>query len=234
MLLHIKNLSAGYGDMHVLASVSMEVDAREMVALIGPNGAGKSTILKSIYGLTTKTGGQIIFAGEDIMRASVHTLLEQGIGYVPQGRLVFSTLTVEENLAMGGYLINHKETLVHHRALVYELFPVLFEKRNERAGNLSGGQQQQLAIGRALMMKPKLLLLDEPSLGLSPKLTHEVFETFVRLKEEGIGLMVVEQNVRLALRYANRGYLLTNGRVRFSGSASQLANARVMHEAYLA
>ncbi len=233
MLLHIENLSAGYGDLQVLQNVSLCVGTGEMVVLIGPNGAGKSTVLKSIFGLTTKTSGRILFDDQDVTCLPPHSLIEQGIGFVPQGRMVFPSLTVEENLEIGGYLINHKETLRVNQQQVYKTFPVLREKQKELAGNLSGGQQQQLAIGRALMTRPKLLMLDEPSLGLSPKLMHEVFEVLQHIREEGTTMLIVEQNVRLALRYVDRGYLLSNGKIQMEGSAEQLGKEGVMHAAYL-
>lgn len=231
--MHIENLSAGYGDLHVLEDVNLVVDSSEMVVLIGPNGAGKSTVLKSVYAMTTKTAGRILFDGIDITHLPTHGLIEQGVGYVPQGRQVFSSLTVEENLEIGGYLLDHKETCRANLQHVYETFPVLCEKRRELSGNLSGGQQQQLAIGRALMTQPKLLMLDEPSLGLSPKLMHEVFEVLKRLAQEGTALLIVEQNVRFALHYVDRGYLLAGGRIKVSGSASELAKEGVMQSAYL-
>lgn len=234
MILHIEHLSAGYGQLRVLDDVSFEIGVGEMVVLIGPNGAGKSTVLKSIFGLTTKTHGRILFDGEDIANLPTHALIEHGIGFVPQGRLVFQSMTVRENLQIGGYLIDHKQTLHESLEHVFELFPVLKEKQKELAQNLSGGQQQQLAIGRALMMRPKLLMLDEPSLGLSPKLMHEVFCILQKIREEGVTIFLVEQNVRLALKYVDRGYLLANGKIKFSGSADELSQEKIMHEAYLA
>ncbi len=233
MLLHVENLRAGYGDFHVLDFVSFEIGVGEMVAMIGPNGAGKSTVLRSIFGLTTKTQGRILFDGLDITRLSTLSLIEQGIGFVPQGRLVFRSLTVQENLEMGGFLITCKETQQANIDSVYKIFPALFEKKKEFAGNLSGGQQQQLAVGRALMTRPKLLLLDEPSLGLSPKLMQEVFEVLTQLQEEGMTLLIVEQNVRLVLSYADRGYLLSNGKIRLAGTAHELASEHVMRQAFL-
>lgn len=233
MLLHIEHLTAGYGDLHVLEDVSLSVGVGEMVVLIGPNGAGKTTVLKSVYGLTTKTNGKILFDDEDVIHLPTHGLIEQGIGFVPQGRLVFPSLTIKENLEIGGYLLNHKETLHANLEQVFKMFPILREKQKELAGNLSGGQQQQLAIGRALMTKPKLLMLDEPSLGLSPKLMHEVFEVLQHLREEGTTILVVEQNVRLALNYVDRGYLLANGKIRLGGTAAELGREDVMHTAYL-
>ncbi len=234
MLLSVENLSAGYGDLQVLRSVTLNVQPGEFVLLIGPNGAGKSTILKSIFNLTRKMAGTIQFQEKDVTHLPTHGLIEEGIGFVPQGRLVFPSLTVKENLDMGGYLLNHRATLEENRERVYDLFPALREKRRELAGNLSGGQQQQLSIGRALMMTPKLLLLDEPSLGLSPKLVQEVFSILKKLQEQGTTLLVVEQNVRLALPYADRGYLLSAGRVRFAGTRSELASEDLMRDAFLA
>jgi branched-chain amino acid transport system ATP-binding protein len=233
MLLHIQNLFAGYGDLHVLEDVSLSVGVGEMVVLIGPNGAGKTTVLKSIFGLTTKTSGKILFDDKDVTHLSPHSLIEEGIGFVPQGRLVFPSLTVRENLEIGGYLLNHKETLRANEEQVYKTFPALREKRKELAGNLSGGQQQQLAIGRALMTRPKFLMLDEPSLGLSPKLMHEVFDVLQHIREEGITMLIVEQNVRLALRYVDRGYLLSNGKIHIEGTAQELGKEGVMRAAYL-
>ncbi len=233
MLLEIKNLSAGYGDLEVLRDVSVSVAHGEAVVLIGPNGAGKSTILKSVVGLTTKTSGTIEWKGRDITRMPTHALLEEGIGFVPQGRLVFPSLTVRENLEMGGYLIDHRETLEKNLASVFGHFPALRTKQKERAGDLSGGQQQMLAVGRALMMTPELLMLDEPSLGLSPKITQELFEKLKEIQAAGTTLLIVEQNVRLALRYVDRGYLLAAGRIKFAGTAHELGSEKLMREAYL-
>lgn len=233
-LLSIQNLTAGYGQLHVLERVSLDVEPGEMVVLIGPNGAGKSTVLKSVFGLTTKTGGSILLHDKDITKLPTHALIEEGIGFVPQGRLVFPTLTVQENLEMGGYLIDHKETMRTNFEKVYTTFPALREKRRAQAGTLSGGQQQQLAIGRSLMMTPELLMLDEPSLGLSPKLMHETFKTLEGLRQAGTTILVVEQNVRLALQYVDRGYLLAAGTIRLAGSAQELKSENLMRDAYLA
>lgn len=233
MLLHIENLTAGYGELQVLFDLSLHVGAGEFVVMIGPNGAGKSTVLKSVYGLTTKTAGRIVFDGTDMTNLPTYALIEQGIGFVPQGRLVFPSLRVRENLEVGGYLINHKATMRENIEHVFQTFPVLKDKQKEFAGNLSGGQQQQLAVGRALMMRPKLLMLDEPSLGLSPKLMREVFGVLVKLRKEGMTILVVEQNVRLALSYADRGYLLANGKIRLSGTSKELGREEVMQGAFL-
>lgn len=232
-LLELKNVSAGYGDFAVLRDVSMSIAPGEMVALIGPNGAGKTTVLKSIIGLARKTSGEILFKGKNIASLPTHALLEEGIGFVPQGRLVFSSLTVRENLEMGGYVLDHKETRDKNMESVLRYFPVLKEKLSEKSGNLSGGQQQMLAIGRALMMAPELLMLDEPSLGLAPKIIHELFEKLKEIQAAGTTIAIVEQNVRLALRYASRGYLLTSGQIKFAGSSAELSDPARMHEAFL-
>lgn len=233
MLLELQGISAGYGDVHVLDDVDLNVQTGEMVVLIGPNGAGKSTVLKSVYGLADVNSGRIYYQGNDITRMPTHALIEEGVAFVPQGRLVFPSLTVRENLDMGGYLLNHKETLNKNRVQVYEKFPVLREKCDQMAGNLSGGQQQQLAIGRALMTTPELLMLDEPSLGLSPKLMHDVFKKLEEIRQDGTTVLIVEQNVRLALKYVDRGYLLANGKIKHSGSAEKLSDKSLMENEYL-
>jgi len=233
VLLDIKNLWAGYGEFEVLRGVSLEVSHGEAVCLIGPNGAGKSTVLKSVMNLTSKTRGEIVFRERNITKLPTHSLLEEGLSFVPQGRLVFPSLTVEENLEMGGYLINHKETLFKNLENVFSTFPVLKTKSKHRAGLLSGGEQQMLTIGRALMTSPELLMLDEPSLGLSPKVTREVFEKLREINAAGTTLLIVEQNVRLVLKYVSRGYLLASGEVHFAGSSSELSNLKLLHEAYL-
>ena len=233
-LLEIKNLSAGYGDFSVLRGVSMRIEPEEFVALIGPNGAGKTTVFKSVIGLTHKTEGKIFFEDKEITHLPAHALLEEGIGFVPQGRLMFYSLTVRESLEMGGYLVRNKEVLGKNMELVWRYFPILKEKLREKSGNLSGGQQQMLAIGRALMTSPRLLMLDEPSLGLSPKVTQEVFEKLKEINATGTTVVVVEQNVRLVLRYAQRGYLLSLGQIKTTGSARELSDEKLMHAAYLA
>ncbi len=232
-ILNIQSLSAGYGDLAVLHDVSLQVEPGEFVALIGPNGAGKSTVLKSIYGLARVTAGTIQFDGKDVSKFPTHALLEEGIAYVPQGRIVFPSLSVKENLEMGAYLLNDRKAVAANLEAVFDRFPMLREKQKAKGGELSGGQQQQLAIGRALMMTPKVLLLDEPSLGLSPKLQTELFEKLIELKNAGMTILCVEQNVRLVLRYADRGYLLSNGQVRLSASAEDLGKPEVMEQAYL-
>lgn len=234
MILDIQHVVAGYGNYPVLKDVSLTADAGEMVVLIGPNGAGKSTVLKAIMGVCDRKGGNILFCGERIEHLPTYSIVEEGIGFVPQGRPIFPSMSVEENIMLGGYLLNHGPTRTANLKAVYERFPILFEKRNERAGALSGGQQQQLAIGRALMTSPKLLLLDEPTLGLSPKLMHELFQTLQGLRADGMALLIVEQNVRLALQYVDRGYLLANGQIRETGTPEYLGSDGVMRSAFLA
>jgi branched-chain amino acid transport system ATP-binding protein len=243
MLLELKTVTAGYGDFKVLKGVSLIVGHGEIVCLIGPNGAGKSTVLKSIVGLALKTSGDIIWnsssslSSEDngivITDFPTHELLKEGIGFVPQGRLVFPSMTVRENLEMGGYLMNRRATLERNLDSVFSQFPILRERARERASSLSGGEQQMLAIGRALMMTPKLLMLDEPSLGLSPIITEELFEKLKDINRAGTTLLVVEQNVRLILKYAARGYLMAGGEVKFSGTSAELGDEKRMREAYL-
>lgn len=233
MLLSIHNLHAGYRGNEVLRDVSISVDRGEVVALIGPNGAGKSTVLKSAVGLTSILQGKIEWKGEDVTHLNTHELLERGLAFVPQGRLVFPMLTVAENIDMGGYLIHDRQRFDERLQNVLKQFPILSTRFRQTAGSLSGGEQQMLAIGRALMMSPELLMLDEPSLGLSPKVTAELFEKLVELQTSGMALLIVEQNVRLVLRHAQRGYLLSNGQVRFSGSAADLGDEKRMQNAYL-
>lgn len=233
MLIELKNSTAGYGNLQVLKGLSLGVKEGEWVALIGPNGAGKTTVLKAIMGIATRHEGEILWKGTSIAALPIHALLEEGIGFVPQGRLVFPSLTVRENLEMGGYLLNHSQTLKDRLESVLEYFPALRPKLSAPANALSGGEQQMTAVGRALMMSPELLMLDEPSLGLSPKVRHGMFETLKRINQNGTTILMVEQNVRLALQYATRGYLLVNGAVRHEGSAEKLSDPQLMHSAYL-
>lgn len=222
-LLVIDELHAGYNGNAVLQDVSLTVGEREIVCLIGPNGAGKSTVLRAVFSQADKTSGNVSFAGHDITRSRTSELLSRGIAYVPQGRPVFSSMTVEENLLLGGHLIHDAKRLWERIEELYSLFPALKEKRSERTRNLSGGQQQLCAIGRGLVMKPKLLLLDEPSLGLAPNVCMEVFKHLKQLNEkDGVALLIVEQNVHLVLGIAHRGYLLAAGRVAAEGAPNVL------------
>lgn len=232
MLLSIENLHAGYGKTNVLHDITFSVVPGEVIGCIGPNGAGKSTVLKAIVGLATVHRGRIQFEGADILREPVYALLMKGIAYVPQGRLVFPSLTVEENLRMGGYTLRPRAAVTARLEDLYERFPQLMALRRKRAGDCSGGQQQLCAIGRALMVSPTLLMLDEPSLGLSPKVCGEVYAALARLRDDGVSLFIVEQNVRLVLAFATRIIALANGTMRADGPPSDFHNADRLRELY--
>jgi len=226
-MLEIKNLKAGYGELQVLKSLDLEVNANEIVALIGPNGAGKSTVIKSVFSLARKTGGKILFKGKDITKLKTHELMKLGVSYVNQGRIIFDTLTVLENLEIGAELIKDKAVIEKNLQAVYKKFPILREKKNVHAYTLSGGQRQQLALGRALMQSPSLLLLDEPSLGLSPKLQKELFKTIAALRADGISILIVEQNAKKAIEIADRTYLLEQGEIALTGGREILKDKKI-------
>jgi branched-chain amino acid transport system ATP-binding protein len=226
-MLEIKKLSAGYGELLVLKDVSMHVSPGEMVALIGPNGAGKSTVLKSVFGLTNIVSGEIIFKDEKITGMPTHELLGIGVSYVPQGKINFSNLTAMENLRLGADGLAGKEALQAALKRVFTKFPALLEKKDQLAYALSGGQQQMLAIARALMKNPSLMLFDEPSLGLSPKLVHETFSIIGSLRSEGICIIIVEQNAKKAIEMADRTYLLEDGKVALEGGKEILKNPKI-------
>ncbi|WP_101294738.1 ABC transporter ATP-binding protein [Halegenticoccus soli] len=219
-LLVIEGLDAGYGDLQILDGVDLDVGDGEYVAVIGPNGAGKSTVLKSIFGLTTYMGGRITFGGEDIGGLPPEAVIRRGISYVPQTENVFPSLSVRENLEMGTYILDS----VPEDALraVFDRFPILQERQSQRAGTLSGGQQQMLAMGRALMLDPKLLLLDEPSAGLAPDLVDEMFDRVDEINRAGTAVLIVEQNAKEALRRCDRGYVLVQGQNRFADAGEAL------------
>ena len=221
-LLRAEGLTAGYGKVPILHGVTLEVRTGEMVSVIGPNGAGKSTAFKTIVGFVHATSGRVTFDGEEITGLRADQVLPRGLAYVPQGRIVFPQMTVLENLEMGAYIERDGGRVRQALERVYTLFPILAERRTQRAGTLSGGEQQMVAIGRALMTRPKLILLDEPSLGLSPKFVSLIFDTLVQMKEAGYTLMVVEQNATRVLAVADRGYVLELGRNRFEGSGAAL------------
>jgi len=221
-LLRAEGLTAGYGKVPILHDVSLEVRAGEMVSVIGPNGAGKSTTFKAIVGFVPAASGRVTFDGQEITGLRPDEVLPRGLAYVPQGRLVFPQMTVHENLEMGAYIERDPARIRASFERVHALFPILAERRGQRAGTLSGGEQQMVAIGRALMTHPKLILLDEPSLGLSPKFVSLIFETLVQMKGAGYTLMVVEQNAAKALAVADRGYVLELGRNRFEGTGAAL------------
>ena len=221
-LLRAEGLTAGYGKVPILHDVTLEVRVGEMVSVIGPNGAGKSTAFKTIVGFVHATSGRVIFDRQEITGLRPDQVLPRGLAYVPQGRIVFPQMTVLENLEMGAYIERDGGRVREALERVYTLFPILAERRTQKAGTLSGGEQQMVAIGRALMTRPKLILLDEPSLGLSPKFVSLIFETLVQMKGAGYTLMVVEQNAARALAVADRGYVLELGRNRFEGSGAAL------------
>ena len=226
-MLKIKKLTVQYGPLPALNEVSLEVKQGEIVSLLGPNGAGKTTLLLTLSGILKTTEGRIIFEEEDITNLSPPKIVSKGIGHVPQGRHIFPTLSVIDNLLMGAHLHrNEKKEIKKDLERVDQLLPVLKERAHQRAGTLSGGEQQMLSIGRAMMGRPKLLLLDEPSLGLAPRLMDEVFATFREMNKSGLTLFIIEQEIQLTLAISNRGYLLRNGRVIEEASASALTESR--------
>ena len=221
-LLRVEVLVAGYGKMPILQGVSLLVSHGELVGVIGPNGAGKSTVFKTIVGFLRPTGGRVIFDGKEIMGLRPDQVLRRGLAYVPQGRVGFPQMTVLENLEMGAYIEPDANRIRQALEQVYALFPILAERRQQKAGTLSGGEQQMVAIGRALMTRPKLILLDEPSLGLAPRFVSVIFDKLVEMKRAGYTLMVVEQNAARALAVADRAYALELGQNRFEGSGQEL------------
>jgi len=221
-LLVAHTITAGYGRMDILHEVSLDVSAGEIVSIIGPNGAGKSTAFKAMIGLLRPRTGRVLFNGQDITGLRPDLVLRRGLAYVPQGRIVFPQMTVLENLEMGAYTVRDARRIADALEAVYALFPILSERRRQRAGTMSGGEQQMVAIARALMTRPTLILLDEPSLGLSPKFVTLIFDKLVEMKRAGYTLMVVEQNAARALAIADRGYVLELGRNRFEGSGAAL------------
>ncbi|HEV7290783.1 ABC transporter ATP-binding protein [Devosia sp. RR2S18] len=219
-LIELKHVVAGYGGAPILNGVDMAIEQSDIGVIVGPNGAGKSTTLKAIFGLLTVTGGSIEFGGENIANSLPDKLVPRGLSFVPQEKNVFTSMTVEENLEMGAF--TRTDDFRSTRDWVYQMFPVLAEKRRQPAGELSGGQRQMVAMGRALMSQPKLLMLDEPSAGLSPRYVIEIFETIVRVNKEGVGILMVEQNARQALAFASKGFVLAGGQNRFTGTGPEL------------
>jgi branched-chain amino acid transport system ATP-binding protein len=226
-MLITKNLTAGYKGIEVIKDINFKIEPGEIVAIIGPNGAGKSTFLKSIFNLAEVYSGRIYFKDKDITDLETHDLIYYGISYVPQGRLVFSNMTVLENLEMGAFIFDDKDLIKNNLEHVYREFPVLKRKKDELAGNLSGGEQQMLAIARALMQSPELLLLDEPSLGLAPKVVSEIFEKVLKLKSEGISIIIVEQNAKKAVEIADRTYIFEDGKIALEGGKEILKDPRI-------
>lgn len=230
-VLNVEDLTAGYGETEILHGVSCIVEEGEVVTIIGPNGAGKSTLMKTILGLLKPNRGRIIFNSKDIVGESPNQIVKRGICYVPQSDNVFSSLTVEENLEMGAFI--KKDDYRKKIKEVYQIFPDLKEKRKTKAKKLSGGQRQMVAIGRALMLDPELLLLDEPSSGLAPRLVQMIFGKIININETGISILMVEQNARRALKISHRGYVLAMGRNRFEGSGKDILNNEEIGKLYL-
>ena len=231
-MLRVEGLRSSYGRIEAVKGVDLEVGAGEIVALVGSNGAGKTTLLRAISGVQPITGGRILYEGKPIETLAPHARVALGVVQVPEGRQVFAPLTVEDNLRLGAFRRGRDETSVT-LGEVYALFPVLAEKRALPAGGLSGGQQQMLAIGRAMMARPRLLLLDEPSMGLAPLLVDQILEAVLRLRERGLTVLLVEQNASAALAIADRGYVLETGRIAHGGSGRALLNDPRVREAYL-
>jgi branched-chain amino acid transport system ATP-binding protein len=231
MLLEARDLVGGYDGNDVLQGVSLAVDVGEIAVVVGPNGAGKSTALKAVFGLVRLRAGRVLLAGREVTGFAPDRLVAAGMGFVPQERNVFLTLTVEENLEMGAYL--RRDGIAAAKDAVWALFPDLLPKRRQAAGELSGGQRQMVAIGRALMMAPRLLLLDEPTAGLSPKMMDQILERVQAINATGVGILMVEQNARAALAIAHRGYVLQTGRNRFTGTGPELLADREVALAFL-
>jgi branched-chain amino acid transport system ATP-binding protein len=232
-LLTVSGLAASYGEAQVLWDVSFTVARGELVILVGSNGAGKTTTLRSVEGAMKPMGGKVNFGSEDITGLPPNKVTALGLCLVPEGRRLFTTMTVEENLQLGAFAKRARRSIRDNLAVVYELFPLLKERRRQRAGSLSGGEQQMLAIGRGMMSNPELLMLDEPSLGLAPIVVSKVFDALKKLKERGITILLVEQNLEAALTIADRGYLLDNGRIAFQGKPADFKSNPALKEAYL-
>jgi len=232
-MLAVENLSVNYGAIRALHQVSCSVKQGEIVALIGANGAGKTTILNTISGIVPSINGTVSFVGEDITRMPAHLIVRRGISQVPEGRRVFARMSVQENLEMGGFILPGKQEVARGIERAFTLFPRLAERRKQAARTLSGGEQQMLAMGRALMSDPRLLLLDEPSMGLAPMLVEKIFEIVVEINKSGTTIMLVEQNAAMALSIAHRAYVLETGEVVLSGDAKELAQNPEVRKAYL-
>ena len=233
-LLAVQNLHAGYGPIEVLKGISIEVRVGEIVTIIGANGAGKTSTLMCVSGCVKATQGQILFDGEQIQNTPAHLIVRKGICQSPEGRKIFPRLTVRENLEMGAFTRNDQDGIKKDLEHCFDLFPILRERQTQLGGTLSGGEQQMLAIARALLGKPKLLLLDEPSLGLAPLIVVKIFEVIKKLnKEEGVSILLVEQNARMALKLADRGYVMETGTITMTGPASELLSDKRIQDAYL-
>lgn len=232
-MLKVENLNVFYGSIHALQDISLDVDQGEMVAILGANGAGKTTALATISGLLRPKSGKVYFEGHDITGIPTHQIVSLGISHVPEGRQIFTSLTVQENIRLGAYQRRDSKLINDDANWIYSLFPILKERENQTAGTLSGGEQQMLAIARAVMSKPRLLLLDEPSMGLAPLIVDLIFDVIRQLRERDITVLLVEQNAYQALSEADRGYVLETGRIKLSGPSSQLLNDEEIQKAYL-
>ena len=232
-MLRVEGIVAGYTERAVLKELSIHVEEGEIAAVLGANGAGKTTLLRTIIGLMHPRRGKILFKGQDISRMAAHEIVSIGISMMPEGRQMFSRLSVLENLRLGGYLVKDEALLQSDLERVFELFPLLKERSKQSAGSLSGGEQQMLAIGRALMSRPKLLLLDEPSMGLAPKLVAQIYQIISAIHEQGTTVLLVEQNARIALKVAQDAYVLETGKLVLGGSAADLAKDDRVRKAYL-
>ena len=232
-MLTIENISVNYGAIEALTDISMRVEQGEVVTLIGANGAGKTTTLRTITGLLAPREGRITYEGDEISGRPAHTLVSRGISMSPEGRGVFANLTVRENLQMGAYLKKNKKEIAEDMERAFRMFPRLKERESQKAGTLSGGEQQMLAMGRALMSRPRLLLLDEPSLGLAPLVVHTIFEAIDEIRGEGTTILLVEQNAHAALKHSDRAYVLETGRIVMEGPSKELAADPRIKEAYL-
>ena len=232
-MLEVKDLHVYYGVIQALKGISFEVNQGEVIALIGANGAGKTTTLQTLTGLLSAKEGSVVFEGKDITKVPAHKIVEMGIAHVPEGRRVFADLSVYENLIMGAYTRKNKAEIQESLVGVYKCFPRLEERKGQRAGTLSGGEQQMLAMGRALMSKPRLIVMDEPSMGLSPIFVNEIFDIIRVVSEGGTTVLLVEQNAKKALSIADRAYVLETGKITMSGKASDLLNDEAVQKAYL-
>ena len=232
-MLELKNVDVFYGAIHAIHDVSLTVNDGEIVSLIGANGAGKTTILHTITGLKKSSGGTIVYDDHDLTRTEPSKIITLGMAHVPEGRHIFPTMSVAENLEMGAYTRNDKDGIQKSMKEVYERFPRLKERRKQLAGTLSGGEQQMLAVGRALMSNPKIILMDEPSMGLSPLLVKEIFQIIQEVHKQGITVLLVEQNAKMALSIADRAYVLETGSIAMSGDAKELLNDEKVKKAYL-
>ena len=233
MMLEVSDLKVAYGGIHAVKGISLHVAPGELVALIGSNGAGKSTTLKTLAGMIAPVGGKLHYDGKSLHNVAAHRRVAMGLALVPEGRGIFARLTVQENLQMGAYSRCDQAEIATDMARMFELFPRLYERRNQLAGTLSGGEQQMVAMARALMSRPRLLMLDEPSMGLAPMMVKKIFDTIQEVASSGMSILLVEQNARLALQVAGRGYVMESGAITLSGASSELMGSDAVQRAYL-